>query len=73
MATPGPRPARHGRTWWERLAITGTIVTAPTMTAINTFDQPNNVVPTAFTGAQLGGGTLTVTLPPKSVVMLDLR
>jgi alpha-N-arabinofuranosidase len=30
-------------------------------------------VPTAFTGAQLGGGTLTVTLPPKSVVMLDLR
>ncbi len=53
--------------------VTGTIVTAPTMTAINTFDQPNNVVPTAFTGAQLGGGTLTVTLPPKSVVMLDLR
>jgi alpha-N-arabinofuranosidase len=53
--------------------VTGTIVTAPTMTAINTFDQPNTVVPTAFTGAQLGGGTLTVTLPPKSVVMLDLR
>jgi len=28
MTTPGPRPARHGRTWWERLAIGGTIVTA---------------------------------------------
>jgi LCP family protein required for cell wall assembly len=28
MATPGPRPARHGRTWWERLAIAGTVVTA---------------------------------------------
>ena len=28
MTTPGPRPPRHGRTWWERLAITGTIVTA---------------------------------------------
>ena len=28
MATPGPRPPRHGRTWWERVAITGTIVTA---------------------------------------------
>lgn len=28
MTTPGPRPARNGRTWWERVAITGTIVTA---------------------------------------------
>ena len=28
MATPGPRPPRPGRTWWERVAITGTIVTA---------------------------------------------
>jgi LCP family protein required for cell wall assembly len=28
MATPGSRPARHGRSWWERLAITATIVTA---------------------------------------------
>jgi len=28
MATPGPRPPRHGRTWWERLAITATIVAA---------------------------------------------
>ena len=28
MATPGPRPPRSGRTWWERVAITATIVTA---------------------------------------------
>jgi LCP family protein required for cell wall assembly len=28
MTTPGPRPPRDGRTWWERLAIGGTIVTA---------------------------------------------
>ena len=26
-----------------------------------------------FTGAQIAGGTLTVTLPPKSVVVLDLQ
>ncbi len=53
--------------------VSGQIITAPAMTAINTFDAPNNVVPTAFTGAQVANGTLTVTLPAKSVVMLDLR
>ena len=28
---------------------------------------------TAFTGAQVSGGTLTVALPPKSVVVLELQ
>src|SRR5829696_8754670 len=28
MAAPGTRPPRPGRSWWERLAITATIVTA---------------------------------------------
>jgi len=53
--------------------VTGRIVTAPTMDAHNTFDAPNAVVPAAFTGATLADGRLTVTLPPKSVVMLDIR
>ncbi len=53
--------------------LTGRILTAPTMNAHNRFDAPNEVVPTAFTGAQLQGGTLNVTLPAKSVVMLDLK
>ncbi|SFP57146.1 alpha-N-arabinofuranosidase [Sphingomonas rubra] len=53
--------------------VSGQIVTAPAMNAINTFDAPNTVVPAAFTGAQVAGNTLTVTLPAKSVVMLDLR
>ena len=53
--------------------VTGTVLTAPAMTALNSFDAPDTVVPVAFSGAKLDGGTLTVTLPAKSVVMLDLR
>ncbi|WP_205412194.1 alpha-N-arabinofuranosidase [Sphingomonas crusticola] len=54
-------------------SVSGTIITASAMNAINSFDQPNVVVPQTFTGAQVAGGTLTVTLPPKSVVVLDLQ
>ena len=53
--------------------VTGRIVTADAIDAHNTFDKPDVVKPAAFTGATLSGGTLTVTLPAKSVVMLDIR
>jgi alpha-N-arabinofuranosidase len=54
-------------------SVSGRIITAPTMDAINSFDRPDTVVPQAFTGASVSTDGLTVTLPPKSVVMLDLR
>jgi alpha-N-arabinofuranosidase len=53
--------------------LTGQVLTAPTMTALNTFDAPNTVAPTAFNGARLSGGNLSVSLPPMSVVMLELK
>lgn len=53
--------------------VSGRILTADAMNAHNTFDAPQTVKPAAFTGAQVSGGTLTVTLPPKSVVVLDLQ
>ena len=53
--------------------VTGRILTAPAMTALNTFDAPANVIPAAFTGAQVARDVLAVTLPAKSVVVLDLR
>nr|WP_295660930.1 alpha-L-arabinofuranosidase C-terminal domain-containing protein [Polymorphobacter sp.] len=53
--------------------VGGRILTAPAMTAINTFDRPDAVKPAAFTGAALAGDGLRVTLPAKSVVMLDLK
>jgi alpha-N-arabinofuranosidase len=42
------------------------------MNAHNTFAAPNAVAPAAFTGATLAGDTLTVALPAKSVVILEL-
>jgi alpha-N-arabinofuranosidase len=53
--------------------VTGRILTAGAINAHNTFDAPETVKPVAFTGAQVSGGTLTVALPPKSVVVLDLQ
>ncbi|WP_276309829.1 alpha-N-arabinofuranosidase [Phenylobacterium deserti] len=53
--------------------VSGRVLSAPTMQAHNTFDQPNAVRPAAFNGAQLSGGALNVTLPAKSVVVLTLE
>jgi alpha-N-arabinofuranosidase len=53
--------------------VTGQILTAPQMTAFNSFDAPEAVAPHAFDGASVAGGALTVMLPAKSVVMLELR
>jgi alpha-N-arabinofuranosidase len=54
-------------------AVSGRILTADRMNAHNTFEQPNVVRPAAFDGARLTGETLTVRLPPKSVVALELH
>src|SRR6478609_6260503 len=54
-------------------AVTGRILTAPAVNSHNTFAQPRNVEPAAFTGAKLEGATLTVSLPAKSLVVLELQ
>ena len=54
-------------------SVSGRVLTAPAMNAHNSFDAPDTVRPVPFTGATVGGGTLSVTLPPKSVVVLDLQ
>ncbi len=53
--------------------VTGRILTAPTMTAHNTFASPDVVKPVKFDGATLAGDKLTITLPAKSVVVLELE
>jgi len=54
-------------------AVTGRILTAPAVNSHNTFAQPHAVEPAAFTGATLAGSTLTVALPAKSLVVLELQ
>ncbi len=53
-------------------SVAGRILTAPAVTAHNTFAAPDAVKPAVFTGATLAGETLTMTLPAKSIVMLEL-
>jgi alpha-N-arabinofuranosidase len=53
--------------------VSGRILTAPAVTSHNTFAAPDVVKPAPFDGAKLAAGTLTVTLPAKSVVVLALE
>lgn len=53
--------------------VSGQVLTAGAMNALNDFDKPDTVKPAKFSGAQISAGTLTVKLPAKSVVMLDLK
>ncbi len=51
--------------------VSGRVITAGAMNAVNTFEQPGVVKAAAFGGARMEGEVLKVTLPAKSVVMLD--
>jgi alpha-N-arabinofuranosidase len=52
--------------------VTGTVLTADTIQAHNTFDAPDLVRPVVFEGARLEGERLLATLPPRSVTVLEL-
>jgi alpha-L-arabinofuranosidase len=54
-------------------SVTGRILTGAKVEDHNTFQKPNAVQPVAFTGAKLTATDLTVTLPPVSVVVLELN
>ena len=50
--------------------VSGRILTAASMSAHNTFDEPTKVEPAAFEGMTLSGNEIRVRLPGKSVVVL---
>jgi alpha-L-arabinofuranosidase len=53
-------------------SVTGRIITAATMDAHNRFEEPDNVTPQPFTGASVVDGAVTVALPAKSVLVLQI-
>jgi alpha-L-arabinofuranosidase len=53
--------------------VEGSVLTAPAITSVNTFDHPHVVEPVAFHDAVLKDGVITATLPAKSVTVLDIR
>jgi alpha-N-arabinofuranosidase len=52
--------------------VTGEVLTADTMNAMNSFDTAEKVKPSGFNGFTYKDGVLTVTMPSKSVVVLEL-
>jgi len=52
--------------------VSGTILTAKTIDAYNTFENPNVVTPVVFKDAKLTKTGLTVTVPAKAIISLEL-
>jgi len=53
--------------------VTGRILTSEKLQNYNSFENPNKIVPAVFKGAQLNGSRLNLTIPPFSVVVLELK
>lgn len=53
--------------------VVGKILTSGKITDYNTFDAPNMVGIREFKGAKLNKEVLTVTIPAKSVIMLEIK
>lgn len=49
------------------------ILTAKSYTSVNTFEQPDNVIPEPFKGVGLRNGKIIITMPPHSIVSLLLK
>jgi alpha-N-arabinofuranosidase len=53
--------------------VTGRVLTSAKVNDYNSFDKPNNVKLAAFGGAKKRGDKLAVELPPRSVVVLEVK
>ena len=53
--------------------VTGRILTAPELSAHNTFEQPDRVKPAIFSDAKLKKQNITLKLPAKSIVVLEIK
>ncbi|RFM25623.1 alpha-N-arabinofuranosidase [Deminuibacter soli] len=53
--------------------VSARVLTAAAFNSYNSFDEPNKVVPAAFSDFKKDGSQLAVTLPPISVVVLTIQ
>jgi alpha-N-arabinofuranosidase len=53
--------------------VSGRILTAEKLQSYNSFENPDKVKPASFNGAKLNESSLKLTLPPFSVVVLELK
>ena len=53
--------------------VTGRILASDKVQDYNSFDNPNKIQPKEFKGTSLKGDDLKITLPPVSVVVLEIK
>jgi alpha-L-arabinofuranosidase len=53
--------------------VSGKVLAGDAINAFNSFEQPDRVKPAVFGGARLTAGGLEVTLPARSVVLLEIE
>ena len=53
--------------------VSGEVLTSTAINAMNTFDSPNTVKPARFSAYRLAGSQLNLSIPSKSVVVLELK
>ena len=53
--------------------VSGRVLRSDKIQDHNTFDNPQKVKPTVFSNAKLSGNTLSLKVPPFSVVVLELK
>jgi len=79
VALVNPDPTRALRValalpGWKAGKVSGRVLSAPKIDAINTFERPDAVKPVAFDGATVGSdGVVAVSMPAKAIVVLELR
>ncbi|MDO4180026.1 MAG: alpha-L-arabinofuranosidase C-terminal domain-containing protein, partial [Bacteroidales bacterium] len=54
-------------------SVSGRILTSANIGDYNSFEKPDVVAPKAFTGAKVEKGNLKITLPAKSIVVLEVK
>jgi alpha-N-arabinofuranosidase len=52
--------------------VAGRVLTAPKITSHNTFDKPDAVRPAVFDKFRRQGNRIAITMPSKSVVVLEI-
>lgn len=57
----------------EWKTVTGQIINSAKLTDINTFEKPSTVKEAVFNGARKQGNSLVITLPAKSIVVLEIK
>jgi alpha-N-arabinofuranosidase len=53
--------------------VTGSILTAPKMNTHNTFEKPDTLKPVNFDGVTKEGDELRITMPSKSIIVLEIE